>query len=118
MKELPKEILDQIETDTINVSWYTISHKYNLNEEFISKYKDKLNWIYISECQKLSEEFIYKHKEYMHLYMFIRRDDLKDCSKEMQEYIFLELVEDLYETEYYCFTPYMKELYQKYKIMI
>jgi len=43
--------------------WKDISAYQYLSEEFIEKYKDKVNWRYVSIHQSLSEEFIEKHKD-------------------------------------------------------
>ena len=45
-----------------NYEWYKISKFKYLTEEFIEKYKNKVNWVWISEHQKLSGEFIHKFK--------------------------------------------------------
>jgi len=42
--------------------WKEISAYKHLSEEFIEKYKDKVNWNYISIYQILSEGFIEKHE--------------------------------------------------------
>ena len=43
--------------------WVSISICQNLSEEFIEKYKYKLDWFYISSYQELSEEFIEKYQD-------------------------------------------------------
>jgi hypothetical protein len=41
-----------------NYIWYSISKRKNLSEDFMRKYKDKLNWTKILSYQQLSEEFL------------------------------------------------------------
>jgi len=43
--------------------WEEISSYQSLSEEFIEKYKNKVDWFYISKYQSLSEEFIEKHED-------------------------------------------------------
>ena len=43
--------------------WIEISQFKYLTEEFMEKYKNKVNWLYISKYQNLSGEFIHKYKE-------------------------------------------------------
>jgi len=45
------------------VNWDSISCSQKLSEQFIEKYKDIVDWDYISYRQKLSEPFIEKHKD-------------------------------------------------------
>jgi len=44
-------------------SWYNISRTFGLPENFIEKYKNKVDWHWISAHQKLSERFISKHSD-------------------------------------------------------
>ncbi len=43
--------------------WIFISMYQKLSEEFIEKYKDKVDWCWISLHQKLSEKFIEKYQD-------------------------------------------------------
>jgi len=52
------------------VDWNRISECQELSEKFIEKYKDKVNWYYISKHQKLSTEFIIKHMDKITEYIF------------------------------------------------
>ena len=45
------------------IKWSYISENQKLSEEFIERFKDKLDWRYISIYQKLSEAFIEKYKD-------------------------------------------------------
>ena len=46
-----------------DISWSYLTMYKNLSEDFIEKFKDKLDWFDISEYQKLSEDFIERHKD-------------------------------------------------------
>ena len=55
-----KKIFEEtgLEYESVSViSWYSVSRK-PLSEDFIRKFKDKINWSCISRYQKLSENFI------------------------------------------------------------
>jgi hypothetical protein len=45
------------------VDWHWVGIYQTLSEEFIERYKDRVDWHWISECQILSEEFIERNKD-------------------------------------------------------
>ena len=61
-KELEK-IITNIKFRNGTTFWRAISECQQLSEQFIEKYKDKVNWYDISRYQKLPEPFIEKHKD-------------------------------------------------------
>lgn len=65
IKKLDLEEFCTVETfrDCQLMSWWRISYKEKLSEEFIREFQDKVFWIHISIYQKLSEAFI---KEFAH----------------------------------------------------
>lgn len=62
LKKITPDYLRQIEKGLCN--WQNLSAIYELSEDFIRKYKNKLNWGIICIKQKFSEEFIieFQHK--------------------------------------------------------
>lgn len=56
-----------------------------LTQDFIAKYKDKVNWNDISKYQKLSESFIKKNKNRVNWYNIFRCQDLSESF--MNKYI-------------------------------
>ena len=53
--------------DTTN--WHKIS-TYNLSEQFMEKYRNRVNWTWISRFQKISKKFAIKFKAYIDLDRF------------------------------------------------
>ena len=45
------------------VDYYSLINNQKLSEEFIDKYKDKVDWFWVSKYQTLSEKFIEKHSD-------------------------------------------------------
>lgn len=80
--------ISYIEENLNNISKDTLSVYANLNEDFISKYADKLNWYYISQKPYLTNAFVKKHKKYINWNQFVMHHKLSDIFMiEMQEYI-------------------------------
>jgi hypothetical protein len=66
-EEIKKELLNSPlwNGDINKVDWDYVSANYNMSEEFIEFYQDKLNWSFIS-CNgnlSMSENFIDRHKD-------------------------------------------------------
>lgn len=60
-------------------------YDYDLPEEFMEKYKDKLDWVRISKTQDLSSEFIFQNKDLINFtylsvsnYFKLNDNDIKD----------------------------------------
>jgi len=70
-----------IEEEDISFSedeWGKISIHRFLSEDFIERYKDKVDWDYISAYQKLSEEFIEKYENKVNWYRISRYQFLSE----------------------------------------
>ena len=44
-------------------NWMDLSMNYELSEDIMEKFLDKIDWIYVSKFQRLSENFIRRHKD-------------------------------------------------------
>jgi hypothetical protein len=68
LKKISPQHLGQIEKG-LPPSWYNLSSNYELSEEFIRKYKEKVYWYYIFTRQKLSVSFIieFQYEAKVHL---------------------------------------------------
>jgi len=63
------EVKSEKEIDNIsNTQWTDISQYQQLSEDFIEKFRNKVDWHNISEYQKLSEEFIEKFRNKVYWY--------------------------------------------------
>ena len=78
-------IINELTNPGLN-DWRRISqHKY-LTEEFMEKYKDKIDWGIVSICQRLSESFIEKYQDkvdwvYINIHQELSKE-FKDKHKE------------------------------------
>jgi len=102
-KNIKEEDIYFSENEWIKISCY----KY-LAEEFIEKYKDKVNWGYISYYQNLSEEFIKKYQNKVDWYLISIYQSL---SAE-----FIEKYKD--KVNWYCISEYQslsEEFIEKYE---
>jgi hypothetical protein len=153
MNELTEEIIsyiDAIGSNNIsnnNISsneWRYLSERYNLSEEFIRKYQNKVDWIEISNCQKLSEsfiiefqdkvnwnliclkqvlsaEFLIEYQNKINFYHLLRNKELGNYNKKIQRFILgkvLKYAKGTISDHYSCFTEYMKEEYERLSIML
>ena len=57
------EIYEKNSVYFLDFDWERVAKEDNLQEAFITKWKDKLNWRLISIYQKLSEGFIEEHQD-------------------------------------------------------
>jgi hypothetical protein len=90
MKQLNKYLLKNIFEDKVDFNfWHTISREYELSEDFIRIYQDKLNWYYISEYQDLSEKFIIEFKDKVNVNLVLKNQKLsiKFLNKTLKSYI-------------------------------
>jgi hypothetical protein len=142
---LDKHIYKLVRNKTVD--WNTISRHYELPLRFISKYKDELNWYYICMYQNLTEKFIEKHIDYVDFFNLVKYQKLSDkfClkykeniseysilsyqklssySKEYQKHLVIKLLNGIkhypwsIKDELHKMTPYMKELYDGFGIML
>jgi hypothetical protein len=79
IEELENEIIiDTLNNNLKTADWDLISCYQELTEEFIAKYKNKLNWNWISQKQKLTEEFIVEYKNKVYWYWIFNRQNLSE----------------------------------------
>jgi hypothetical protein len=60
--ELTEEFIREFQDKLTNKCWKYIAIYNKLNEAFIEEFKDKFNWYLINKHQVLSKEFLNKHK--------------------------------------------------------
>jgi len=58
--------------------WKEISEKENLSEEFLCRYRKKLNWIPITRKYKFSSQFIYKNFNYLYISYAYQYQDIPE----------------------------------------
>jgi hypothetical protein len=119
MKELTNKTLDLIKSGNFT-SFVAISYEYNLSEEFIRQYQDKLDWGWVCLKQKLSEEFIIEFKDKIRCYFLVENKHIHTYSKSTQIFILKDMLANPYDLDYYYqfMTEYMKEQYNRLKIML
>jgi len=66
-------------SDNFNwIHWNIISNTFNLSEDFMNEFEDKIIWRIVSRKQKLSECFIEKHSEKLNWNYIYKYQDLSD----------------------------------------
>jgi hypothetical protein len=122
MKKLTKEIFQEIASN--NAAWKLLSLDYELSENLIRRYQDKVDWYRISQFQKLSEDFVIEFENKINFIQLMRNKNLSSYSEEFQRFLLEKLMNEyafppnssyLYKR---YFTDYMKKQYDKISIML
>jgi hypothetical protein len=122
MQKLTQEIIDQLDSSSMFASeWEDISCGYELSEDLIRQYQDKVDWHYISRFQNLSEQFIIELQDKINFQNLVQNIRLITYSEEMQRLIVENILHDVldYKTFYYAYmTDYMRKYYEKLSIFL
>jgi len=117
MIELTQEDIEDIRKEPNGQNWYNLSINYQLPENFIREFHNKVIWFYISIYQKLSEDFIREFQyivdwRRISIYQILSENLIREfkeyvhwtyisCHQKFSEEFFVEFKEKLLNKDYF-----------------